>query len=306
MNNSDLPIRLGILIATHTATWVEESQPVQWRPDPWRRHWRLNGLPFSHVLDELEAEYSSHGTIRRKFILDAYQDRPATELFVATMAWVATTVPIGTTKTAPCGPTWRHRDGSMWPRFKRHREERARSVAGPSQADIPSPTVGVVPLQSVMVGPAQAVLTSMGNRPEQQRPGQGRGDTHPAAGQREDRGHRQCRPPGRRSRRLQGLLRPKQAREPGRRLRHKLLYFAGYRSLHRPRPLIYDRLVAAAAARFPSAPLLPVIAEGVTTPSYQRYCAWAEDLAGEYRTGPAFIEWSLFALGSGIREELRK
>ena len=162
MNNSDLPIRLGILIATHTATWVEESQPVQWRPDPWRRHWRLNGLPFSHVLDELEAEYSSHGTIRRKFILDAYQDRPATELFVATMAWVATTVPIGTTKTAPCGPTWRHRDGSMWPRFKRHREERARSVAGPSQADIPSPTVGVVPLQSVMVGPAQAVLTSMG------------------------------------------------------------------------------------------------------------------------------------------------
>ena len=39
MNNSDLPIRLGILIATHTATWVEESQPVRWRPDAWRRHW---------------------------------------------------------------------------------------------------------------------------------------------------------------------------------------------------------------------------------------------------------------------------
>ena len=29
MNNSDLPIRLGILIATHTATWVEEPQPAQ-------------------------------------------------------------------------------------------------------------------------------------------------------------------------------------------------------------------------------------------------------------------------------------
>jgi hypothetical protein len=87
MNNSDLPIRLGILIATHTATWVEESQPVQWRPDAWRRYWHENGLPCSPVLDELEAEYSRHGTIRRKFILDTYQDRPATELFIAAMAW---------------------------------------------------------------------------------------------------------------------------------------------------------------------------------------------------------------------------
>jgi hypothetical protein len=36
---------------------------------------------------------------------------------------VATTVSFGPTMTAPFGSTWRHRDGSMWPRFKRHREE---------------------------------------------------------------------------------------------------------------------------------------------------------------------------------------
>jgi hypothetical protein len=86
----------------------------------------------------------------------------------------------------------------------------------------------------------------------------------------------------------------------------KLLYFAGYRSPHRPRPLIYDSLVAAAAARFPSAPLFPLITDGVTTSSYQRYCAWAEDIAGEYQTEPAAIEWSLFTLGADIRDELRR
>jgi hypothetical protein len=65
-------------------------------------------------------------------------------------------------------------------------------------------------------------------------------------------------------------------------------------------------LVAAAAARFPGAPLLPRIADGVTTASYRRYCAWAEDIAEEYQTEPAVIEWSLFALGADIRDELRK
>jgi hypothetical protein len=86
----------------------------------------------------------------------------------------------------------------------------------------------------------------------------------------------------------------------------KLLYFAGYRSPHRPRPLIYDSLVAAAAARFPSAPLFPLISDSVTTSSYQRYCAWAEGIAEKYQTEPAVIEWSFFTLGADIREELRK
>ena len=86
----------------------------------------------------------------------------------------------------------------------------------------------------------------------------------------------------------------------------KLLYFAAYRSPHRPRPLAYDSLAAAAAARFPSAPIFPLVTDSVTTSSYQRYCAWAEDLAEEHQTEPAVIEWSLFALGADIRDELRK
>jgi hypothetical protein len=86
----------------------------------------------------------------------------------------------------------------------------------------------------------------------------------------------------------------------------KLLYFAAYRAPHRPRPLIYDGLVAASASRFPGAPLFPLIADGVTTASYERYCAWAENLAEKHKTEPAVIEWSLFALGADIREELRK
>lgn len=53
MNNSDLPARIGTLIATHTATWVTQSQPVQWRPDAWRRHWHKSKLPCSHVLGPL-------------------------------------------------------------------------------------------------------------------------------------------------------------------------------------------------------------------------------------------------------------
>jgi hypothetical protein len=65
--------------------------------------------------------------------------------------------------TASCGPVWRPRDGSIWPRFRRHREERGRSGVGPSQAGIPFPTVGVEPLQGVMVGPTQAVLTTPGS-----------------------------------------------------------------------------------------------------------------------------------------------
>jgi len=231
-NNSDLPIRLGILIATHTATWVEESQPVQWRPDAWSRHWHENGLPCSHVLDELEAEYSSQGTIRRKFIFDTYQDRPATELFIATMAWGS-------------GPDNR----------------------GPAKAG------GILaqPQASAKIEDTVSVVRRGGA----------------AAG-----------------------YRAYYARNKIENLDvafvTKLLYFAGYRSPHRPRPLIYDSLVAAAAARFPSAPLFPLISDSVTTSSYQRYCAWAEGIAEKYQTEPAVIEWSFFTLGAGIREELRK
>jgi hypothetical protein len=232
MNNSDLPIRLGILIATHTATWVTDTQPIQWRPDAWKRYWHENRLPCSHVLDELEAEYSSQCTIRRNFILDTYQDRPATELFIATMAW-----------------------GS-----------------GPDNRG-PAKTGGILtqPQAGAKIEGTVSVVRQGGA----------------AAGYKTYYARN----------RLENLDVA---------FVTKLLYFAGYRSLHRPRPLIYDSLVAAAAARLPGAPLFPLIADGVTTSSYQRYCAWAEDIAEEYQTEPVVIEWSLFTLGGDIRDELRK
>src|SRR5580693_869371 len=232
MNNSDLSIRLGILIATNDITWVEESQPVQWRPDAWKRYWHENGLPCSRVLDELEAEHRSQGTIRRKFILDTYQDRPATELFIATMVWGS-------------GPDNR----------------------GPAKAG------GILaqPQASAKIDHTVRVV------------------------------------------RQDGAASGYKAYYARNKLENldvafvtKLLYFAGYRFPHRPRPLIYDSLVAAAAARFPGAPLFPLVPDGVTTPSYERYCTWAEYLAEEHKTEPAAIEWSLFALGAAVREELRK
>lgn len=231
MNNSDLPIRLGFLIGTHTATWVEESQPVQWRPDAWKCHWAKKGLPCSDVLDELEAEYDSQGTIRRKFILDTYQDRPATELFIATMAWGS-----GTDNRGPA---------------------KAGGILTQPQASAKiEDTVAVVRQQ----GAAAAYRAHFARNG------------------------------------LENL---------GVAFVTKLLYFAGYRSQLRPRPLIYDSLVSDAAARIPSAPLFPSSPESLMTPRYQRYCAWAEDIAKEYQTEPAVIEWSLFALGAEIREELR-
>lgn len=211
---------------------MEESQPAQWRPDAWRRYWHESELPCRHVLDELAAEYSSQGTIRRKFILDTYQDRPATELFIATMAWGSGLDNRGPTRT-----------GGI--------------LTQPQASGKIEDTVWAIRQSGAAAG-YKAYYTR--NKIEN----------------------------------LDVAFVT------------KLLYFAGYRSPHRPRPLIYDSLVAGAAARFPSAPLLPLIPDSVTTTSYQRYCAWAEDIAEEYQTEPAVIEWSLFTLGADIRGELRK
>ena len=232
MNNSDLPIRLGTLIATHTANWVTESQPIEWRPDTWKGHWDENGLPYRHVLDELEAEHASQGTIRRKFIFDTYQNRPAAELFIATMVWGS-------------GPDNR----------------------GPAR------TGGILkqPAAVAKIEDTVSVVRRDGG----------------AAGYRAYYARN----------RLENLDVA---------FVTKLLYFAGYRSAHRPRPLIYDSRVAAVAARLPSAPLLPLITDGVTTASYQRYCEWAEDVARRHQTEPTVIEWALFALGAEIRTELAR
>jgi hypothetical protein len=88
----------------------------------------------------------------------------------------------------------------------------------------------------------------------------------------------------------------------------KLLYFAGYQETHRPRPLIYDNLVATAVIRLPDAPLLPSVSEQrikVSSKAYQRYCCWAEQTAAACRTDPAVVEWALFSLGQEIRDQLR-
>ena len=51
-----------------------------------------------------------------------------------------------------------------------------------------------------------------------------------------------------------------------------LRLFAGYKSQHRPGPLIYDGRIADAITRLPAAPLLPAISDEVTPRSYGLYC----------------------------------
>jgi hypothetical protein len=85
----------------------------------------------------------------------------------------------------------------------------------------------------------------------------------------------------------------------GNKLRHldvafitKLIHFAGYESEHRPRPLIYDKLVATAITRLPTAPLLPDIEDKVTTVAYEQYCQWAHDTAMEHGTALPLLPWT--------------
>lgn len=86
----------------------------------------------------------------------------------------------------------------------------------------------------------------------------------------------------------------------------KLLYFAGYQGDRRPRPLIYDSLVATAVVRLPNAPLLPSLGAGVKVRarSYERYCCWAETTGADYGTDPTVLEWALFNLGGQMKDEL--
>jgi hypothetical protein len=84
----------------------------------------------------------------------------------------------------------------------------------------------------------------------------------------------------------------------------KVLYFAGYQSQHRPRPLIYDRLVANALIRMPDAPLLPGTWETVSSNAYHQYCCWAEQTAADHGTEPAVVEYALFSLGDQVRKDL--
>lgn len=84
--NCDLSARLADLITTTSINSVMEQQPVRWRPATWQNHWRMNKLPYPHVLDELQEEYAAHDKIRRSFVF-TYQGRSPVELFIAAMAW---------------------------------------------------------------------------------------------------------------------------------------------------------------------------------------------------------------------------
>jgi hypothetical protein len=75
----------------------------------------------------------------------------------------------------------------------------------------------------------------------------------------------------------------------------KLLYFAayqfpGYPTKQHPRPLIYDRRVAATITRLPGAPLLPTIGERVSHQAYGQYCSWAEQTAIAHHIQTVVVE----------------
>jgi hypothetical protein len=81
----------------------------------------------------------------------------------------------------------------------------------------------------------------------------------------------------------------------------KLLHFLGYqfKNLQGPRPLIYDANVAAALARFPSAPYVPAPAR-TRTDQYFRFCEWAEAHALARKTDPIVVEYALFRVGRNL------
>jgi hypothetical protein len=184
------------------------------------------------VLDELESEIRQHKTIRREFIFETYQDRSATELFIAVMAWG-----LGLSNYGP---------------------SRARRILGQPAAGMAIKTV-VNAVRQNGAAAGYSTYYTKGNR-------------------------------------LEGLDVS---------FITKLLHFAGYQSRHRPRPLVYDKLVATVITRLPTAPLLPDIEDTVTTVAYEQYCQWAQDAAAEHRTEPAVVEWALFALGAEIRAAIR-
>ena len=230
--NRDLPDRLAALLGSKSIDWVMEGQPVSWQPRKWTAYWQEHSMPYLSVLTELESEFRQHQTIRRKFLLETYQNRSGPELLTAVMAWG-----LGLSNYGP---------------------SRAKRI-----------------LNQDHVGKA---IDAVVNATRQDGAAAGYGTYY----------------------------------TKGNTLKNldvsfitKLIHFAGYESQPRPRPLIYDKLVATAITRLPTAPLLPDIEDGVTTVAYERYCQWAQDTAAEHGTEPAVVEWALFALGHEIRSALR-
>ena len=183
-HNRELSAKLASLISNASVESVMERQPARWRPAAWQDHWRARRLPHPQVLDELQQEYATHGTIRRSFVF-TYHDRTPVELFIAVMAW-------------GLGPDNR----------------------GPAK-------IGKILDLSDAAEAIEAVVKSV------------RQDGAVAGYSKYYSGHK--------------LPQLDVA------FITKLLYYAGYQEERRPRPLIYDNLVATAIVRLPDAPLLPSI-----------------------------------------------
>jgi GNAT superfamily N-acetyltransferase len=142
---ADLPAVLDIL--ADVTRWLHARGIDQWPPGLPSHSPELIGL---HI-DRGET-YLVTGEHQAPIATIAMSDRGDPDL--------ATTVSFGPTMTAPFGSTWRHRDGSMWPRFQAAPRRRDWSGPGPNQADMRLPMIRVGPLQGVQVGPTQAVLAT--------------------------------------------------------------------------------------------------------------------------------------------------
>lgn len=81
----------------------------------------------------------------------------------------------------------------------------------------------------------------------------------------------------------------------------KLVHFAGYDTASDPRPLVYDLRVWSATEHLDDCPTFPSPRGFVATADYERYCAWAGDVAAERELEPAIIEYALFRLGGELK-----
>jgi hypothetical protein len=80
----------------------------------------------------------------------------------------------------------------------------------------------------------------------------------------------------------------------------KALYFAGYNSLARPRPLIFDINVWKATQRIRGAPNLPSPRRYVSSAQYACFCSWAEEESTRFVVGADTIEYLLFRYGKTL------
>ena len=81
----------------------------------------------------------------------------------------------------------------------------------------------------------------------------------------------------------------------------KVIYFNGYMTDVRPRPLIYDQFVWRALTEIGDAPTVPHPQRRVTATMYRAYCEWAEEVADARSIEPHGIEYALFQGGRRLQ-----